>query len=359
MIDPHVHLRDWDQKHKETIEHGLKVADRIGLSGVFDMPNTSPAITSRDLIEKRLSNGYAERSPVFYGVYAGVTANPAQIKEVAQAHKDYFPIAKSRVGVVGLKMFAGHSVGNLGIVKMEDQMTVYETLADNGYRGVLAVHCENEFLLMPSRWNPKDPKSHSFARPPKSEYESIKNQIDFAEAVNFAGNLHIAHVSIPASIGLIEDARRKGKIKITCGVTPHHCQLDYESQPTGEQGLLFKVNPPLRSLEESMRMFDLLKDGKIDWIETDHAPHTLAEKTGKVHDTKGQPQYMSGFPGLPFYPHFLEILRLCNVTETKIRNLTHKNIENAFGFSLPERGIEPTIDLHTEYEVDVYGEIRE
>jgi len=304
MIDPHVHLRDWGQSYKETIAHGLSVAERIGLSGVFDMPNTSPAINSRALLDKRLAEAAKVNSSVFYGVYVGLTSDPAQIREVVQAYKYFFPKENSRVGAVGLKMFAGHSVGNLGIIEPQDQRRVYRNLVEEEYDGVLAVHCERESLLLPFLWNPSEPKSHSFARPSLSEVGSVSDQIEFAEGCGFKGTLHISHVSVPDSVELIEQARRRGKIKITCGVTPHHCMLDYEALPLSGQGLLGKVNPPLRSHNSSNRMFTLLREGKIDWIETDHAPHTLAEKTGKTFDSKGQPQYMSGFPGLPFYPHF-------------------------------------------------------
>ena len=355
MIDPHVHLRDWGQSYKETIAHGLSVAERIGLSGVFDMPNTSPAINSRALLERRLADAEKVNSPVFYGVYAGLTSDPAQIREVVEAYRDFFPKENSRVGVVGLKMFAGHSVGNLGIIEPQDQKIVYETLVDAGYDGVLPVHCEKESLLLPCLWDPANPRSHSFARSHLSEVGSVSDQIKLAEGCGFKGTLHIAHVSAPYSIKLIEAARARGKIKITCGVTPHHCLLDYESIPNSEQGLLFKVNPPLRNSSASFRMFAFLREGKIDWIETDHAPHTLAEKTGKALDAKGQPQYMSGFPGLPFYPHFLEVMRRCYFPSEMIKDLTHNNICKTFGINLPERDVAPVMDLHKEYEVDVYG----
>jgi dihydroorotase-like cyclic amidohydrolase len=76
MIDPHVHCRDWGQSYKETIAHALSVAERVGLSGIFDMPNTSPPINSRALIEKRLSDARGVSSPVFYGIYAYSTPFP-------------------------------------------------------------------------------------------------------------------------------------------------------------------------------------------------------------------------------------------------------------------------------------------
>ena len=352
MIDPHVHCRGWAQSHKETRAHALSVAEKIGLSGIFDMPNTSPPVNSRELIEKRLEDADKVGSSVFYGIYAGLTSNPNQIREVVKAWREFFP------RVVGLKMFAGHSVGNLGIIKEDEQNLVYQTLVKEGYSGVLAVHCEKESLLKKDLWNPKNPISHSYARPPESEVESIKDQIKFATESRFKGNLHIAHISVPESVGLVDRARQEEKIRITCGLTPHHCCLNYDLIPKSQEGLLYKVNPPIRAVDSSGGILSLLKQGKIDWIETDHAPHTLKEKTGKALDAEGNPQYMSGFPGLPFYPHFLDFLRTGGFSEEQIRNLTHKNICDTFNINLPERNITPNRTLHKEYEVDVYGGMR-
>lgn len=345
MIDPHVHFRDWEQNRKETIKHGLSVAERIGLSGVFDMPNTSPTITTRELIERRLEDADKVNSPVFYGVYAGLTSNPNQIKEVVKAWRELFP------RVVGLKMFAVKSgPSNLEVSKEDEQRLVYQTLVDEGYNGVLAVHCEKESFLKPNLWNPKNPKSHSYARPSISEASSVQDQLVFAGQLGFKGNLHIAHVSVPTSVELIEVSRRMNKVKLTCGVTPHHCLLNYDLIPESKQGLLYKVNPPLRDADSSKKMLELLKEERINWIETDHAPHTLAEKLNSP--------YMSGFPGLPFYPHFLNYLKENGFSEEQLRNLTHRNICNTFGIDLPERDIIPDKTLHNEYEVDVYKGMR-
>ncbi len=344
MIDPHVHCRDWKQSHKETIEHALSVAERVGLSGIFDMPNTSPPVNSRELIEKRLADAYKTNSPIFYGLYAGLTSNQNQIKEVVKTWREFFP------KVVGLKMFAGHSVGNLGIVEEDEQRLVYQTLSNEGYEGVLAVHCERESLLSPNLWNPLNPKSHSYARPNESEVRSVKDQIGFAMQYQFRGILHIAHISIPESVGLVDMARQEGSIKISCGLTPHHCLLNYDLVPESKDGLVYKVNPPIRDNVSQKRMLELLKQGKIDWIETDHAPHTLKEKL--------ETPFMSGFPGMPFYPHFLDLLKDSGFSEEQVRNLTHKNICDTFRVDLPERNINPNKNLHCEYEVDVYNGIR-
>ena len=143
-------------------------------------------------------------------------------------------------------MFAGHSVGNLGIIREDEQRLVYQTLSEEGYEGVLVVHCEKESLLKPNLWNPLNPKSHSYARPNESEVESVRNQIDFATESHFGGILHIPHISVPESVGLVDRIRQEGDIKISCGLTPHHCLFSYEFVPESQDGLIYKVNPPLR-----------------------------------------------------------------------------------------------------------------
>lgn len=350
MIDPHVHCRDWNQSHKETVRHALYVAEQIGLSGIFDMPNTDPPINSRELVEKRLGDAQKVRSPVFYGLYVGLTSNPDQIREAVRTCRDFFPKRGNTVGVVGLKMFAGHSVGNLGIIEEDEQRRVYQTLTDEGYGGVLGVHCEKESLLRNDFWDPSKPESHCDARPPEAEYESVRDQIDFASEYGFHGNLHILHTSFPESVKLVDRARKDGKIRVSCGATPHHCRLNRGLMEESESGILYKVNPPLRQLSASVAILTLLKEGQIDIIETDHAPHTLEEKTSK---------HMSGFPGLPYYPHFLKFLgEEVGFSESQIRNLTHNNINKIFGLNLFELNRTPDFNLQGEYEVDIYQGVR-
>jgi dihydroorotase len=373
MIDSHVHLRDWDWGHKETLEHGLYVAGNVGLAAVFDMPNTSPAITTRELVEKRLSEAESLGSDVFYGLYVGVTPDVEQVKRTVEIYREFFPKLGDRVGVIGLKMFAGKSVGDLSVSGEEEQFRVYETLAIEGYEGVIAVHCEKESLIKPELWDPRNPVTHNYARTPESEVESVNDQINFAGVAGFAtregtGHLHICHVSVPNSLYLIEEARRAG-MSISCEVTPHHCLLDTDCMNLGhphyhkwEDAILKKVNPPLRSPEMREKILEALIEGRVDFTASDHAPHTYDEKIGKAFDAKGNPQYMSGFPGLPFLPNFINFLRTRKMGEGRIGELTHNNIERIFGLEhleLPVRDVSPDLNLHTEYEVDVYRGVRE
>ena len=245
MIDPHVHLRDWDHAHKETVEHGIDVAYRAGLDGIFEMPNTSPPLTTKQRILDRvkLADGAIEKLGLtgrfFHGIYGGITKDPEQIKAIVRAHAELFP------RIVGLKMFAGHSTGNMGIIDEEEQRMVYRTLAEAGYEGVLAVHCEKEKHMIASAWDHKRPHTHTRARPPEAEIESVKDQLRFAREEGFKGTLHICHISTPQSVALLE---REDHLNVVCGITPHHAMLAAEDMDE-IRGHLLKMNPPLRPRE--------------------------------------------------------------------------------------------------------------
>jgi dihydroorotase len=115
-----------------------------------------------------------------------------------------------------------------------------------------------------------------------------------------------------------------------------------------QDGLLLKVNPPLRAKPMPAVMFRRLMAGDIDWIETDHAPHTRTDKTGA---------HASGIPGLPFYPRFLRLLSESGMQPGTISGLTHGAICRAFGVSIPEGGRTPDLDLAREYPFDPFADI--
>ena len=169
MIDPHAHLRDWKQAGKETVAHGLRVAWKAGLDGVFEMPNTDPPLISRAAVEERIALADAAGSPVFHGLYAGLTADAAQIEEMVRTWEQRFP------RVVGLKLYAGSSTGDLSVPREADQRRVFDVLTSAGYSGVLAVHCEKESRFRPDLRNPRDPASHCRVRPPEAEIQSIRD----------------------------------------------------------------------------------------------------------------------------------------------------------------------------------------
>ena len=338
FIDPHVHLRDFNQKEKETVKHGLEVARNSGVVALFDMPNTNPPIMTRELVLERLRIAKNANVPeVFYGIYMGITANVEQVKLAVEVYRE-FP------QVIGMKLYAGHSVGDLGVIELKDQRIVYETLTREGYDGVLAVHCEKEDLIHRDHFNPLDAITHCHAQPEKAEIASVSDQIGLVLQTGFGGKLHIAHISSPIAVKLVSEAKERG-LDISSGICPHHFIYDW-SKMRGKNGLLYKMNPPLRSPESREQMFKLLREGKIDWIETDHAPHTL--------DDKVKEPFMSGIPGIASWPVFREYLRHHEFSDDEIEKLTFLNVVERFGIDLPARKPRKLKDRRSDYPWDPY-----
>lgn len=317
-IDPHVHCRDWEQSYKATIESVTDMARSQGVVAIVDMPNTQPPIISQALVDKRLESAKREGCLQGYYLYIGVTSNPEQIKEAVK-------IINANPKVLGMKLFAGRSVGDLAVVEEEGQRMVYKTLAEVGYNGVIMIHCEKEDMFKMEKWDPKKPYTWNLARPPEAEIESIKEQVDFAKEYGIKANIHICHISVPGSVDIVEKAR--SEIRITCGVTPHHLTLSSDDLQAPED-VVYKVNPPIRDTDSVERLRALLKAGKIDWIETDHAPHSSEEKV--FQEGKSASSYMSGIPSLENYHSFLEGLAEDGFSEQQIRELTYLNIKKAF-----------------------------
>lgn len=312
MIDPHVHLRDWKQKSSETLYHGILTGVQCGINTFFDMPNTSPPIIDEFLALERLSDGKTACEQVynatgllpFYYIYFGLTSEVEQIRTAIDIYNKH-----SEEGIVGFKMFASHSTGDLGIINHDDQQRIYQILSEEGYDGVLAVHCEETSLFT-------DSKIHYKSRPAKSEVKAIENQINYALKTGFKGKLHICHVSTEEGIRLIDEAR--SNMSISCGVTPHHLLLNTQN----EKGFV-KMNPPLRSEDNRQAVFQALLDGKIDWIESDHAPHSIESKK-------------KGACGIPGFEGLLRLFALLD--EMGRRDIIIKNderIKEVFGIEVP------------------------
>ena len=342
LIDPHVHLRDWDQAEKETIAHGCEVAWKAGVSALFEMPNTSPTITNRASVQRRIAagdearrslpeaTGDAASADLFHGMYVGLTDDTDQVREAVAVHGEHFP------RVVGFKLYAGHSTGRMGVTAAASQFAVWRALADCGYRGVVAVHAEREDLLRPDLWDPARPESHSEARPSIAEIASVQTQIDLAEAAGFRGTLHICHISVPDTVEIITRERDGLPFRLTGATTPHHVLLDTaqvrraaretadtvarstpQNRPPAAQ---FNVNPPLRESAMRETLFDRLVADDLDWIESDHAPHTWAEKEAGA----------SGLPGLAAFRLLAEELRR-TVTPAAFTRLTKSAVLETFG----------------------------
>ncbi len=325
MTDPHVHLRDWNQNNKETILHGMKTALAAGFNILFDMPNTSPAVTTKELAIKRLDDGKKaieeikrenENADLHYSIYLGLTDNEDQIREMVETHSSLFP------SVCGLKLFLSQSTGNMGIVKKERQEAVIALLSSLSYKGVLAVHAEKESLFR------RDESLHSKVRCPESEEGSISDAIEAVIKSSFPGTLHIAHISTKGGINMLREAKKDG-VKLSAGATPHHSLLT-----VAKEGVFTKMNPPLRMSRDRDAVLEGLFDGTVDFAESDHAPHTVEDKM------KGA----SGIPGFEGMLRMIRFLRNEGMTEKRIDELFAVNALKVFNIPYEPTPVPSVID---------------
>jgi len=318
-IDAHVHYRDWDEAYKETIRGGSEKAATQGIMAVGDMPNTKPSILWEDNVRERLKLAIQEKPLVKYFLWVGLTSRKDQIKEAVR-------LVKEIPQVIGLKLYAGPTTGELGVFDEREQEKIYRILADLKYQGVLAAHCEKKTELKTELWNPDKPWTYGKARPIKAEVEAVKSQIRLARISNFRGHLHICHASCRRTLNLVQMARKNG-LQISCEVTPHHALLSEEEMKKPD-GLKFKVNPPLRPLmivEELRLALIRLAKRKVNWlwIATDYAPHTVDEKL--------KPDGPSGIADYSLYGQLLNWLREKGLSPGEIEQLTFHNIVKTFG----------------------------
>jgi dihydroorotase len=183
-------------------------------------------------------------------------------------------------------------------------------------------------MLKPELWNSKEPWTYGLSRPPEAEMEAVKDQIRFIKGTGFQGHVHICHVSLPETIRIIKEAREQG-LNISCEITPHHALLN-EDKMREKDGLMYKVNPPLRKpgYQKKLKemLISLIQEG-VDWlwISTDYAPHTGEEKM--------KPDGPSGIADYSLYIQLLNNLMEKVLVPKMIEKFTYHNILKAF---LPE-----------------------
>ncbi len=322
FIDPHVHCRDWNQSAKETIRTACLAAMHGGVTQIHDMPNTMPPVMHEEEIQRRLRTADKSGTPVRYMLYAGLSSNRSQIREVVEAVGKYRQVA-------GLKLYAGKSVGGLAVPEPEKQLDVYRALAGLKYSGVLMVHCEKESHFSKEMWSVRNAETWCDIRPPAAELESVKDQLRFAVKSGFRGHLHFCHITLPESIELMKKAPKT--LNVSCGVTPHHMLLNSEMMKKKSRGLYYKVNPPLRSRDAVFGLVRKVLTGNVAWIESDHAPHTLDEKLNAP--------FASGIPELDTFSNFVAaLIRHFQLPWEEIVKITSLNAADTFG--LGDRQVE-------------------
>jgi dihydroorotase len=260
FVDPHVHLRTPGQEHKEDLDSGTRAAAAGGFVAVVAMPNTDPTVDSAPVLGSLREAARREaRIPV--GFMASVTRGLAgeSLTEMAELRAS---------GALGFTD-DGKPVHRAGILRMALQ---YQRLAG----GIIALHEEDPTLSGAGVMHEGTVSARLGLAGIPSVSESTLIARDAALARYEEGRIHIQHLSARESVEAIAEAKARG-VRISCEASPHHLTLTHEALLESLDTRL-KMNPPLRAEEDRQALIAGLRDGTIDCIATDHAPHAREEK---------------------------------------------------------------------------------
>ena len=260
FFDPHVHLRTPGHEHKEDIETGTRAAAAGGYCGVIAMANTEPPVSTAADVEA-LREAAREGASVPTGFLATVSKGMAgeELTEMAELRE---------AGALGFSD-DGLPIRSAGLLRRALQ---YQRLCG----GTIALHEEDPALSGAGVMHEGEVSAALGLAGVPSVSESTMIARDAALAAYEDARIHVQHLSAAESVDAVRAARAAG-VKISCEATPHHlCATDEEVRSL--DAMRFKMNPPLRSESDRQALIEGLRDGSIDCIATDHAPHAREEK---------------------------------------------------------------------------------
>jgi dihydroorotase len=260
FIDLHIHLREPGGEKKETIATGTLAAAHGGFTTVAAMPNTRPVPDSKEQMES-LQARIKENANVRVLPYGSIT-----IRELGQELTDF----------AGLKAAGAFALSDdgVGVQAAGMMLDAMKKAAENDL--AIVAHCEeNSLINKGSVHEGVFSKQHGLNGIP-SVCESVQIARDVLLAEAAGCHYHVCHISTKESVRAVRDAKRAG-IHVTAEVTPHHLLLCDEDIPSLDAN--YKMNPPLRGADDRAALIEGLMDGTIDFIATDHAPHTMEEKS--------------------------------------------------------------------------------
>jgi len=261
FIDVHVHLREPGQEDKETIATGTRAAAAGGFTAVCAMPNTEPvndqAGITRAILDKAASAGVVRVYPI------GAITKASQGEELAEFGdlKDAGCVAVSD---------DGRPVANARVMRRALEYALAFDLA-------VIDHCEEPALSEGASMNEGPVATWLGLRGAPAAGEAIIVERDVLLAELVGGRLHIAHVSAAASADAVRRGKQRG-VRVTAEVTPHHLFLTDELVRERAYDSFTKMNPPLRGEADRRAVLEALREGVIDCIATDHAPHAADDK---------------------------------------------------------------------------------
>jgi len=278
LIDVHVHLRDEGKAYKEDFYSGTAAAAASGITTVLDMPNNEPVTMSAETLRNRMQNA-KEKILVNVGFYSEFPRNLKEIKRIVEE------------GAVAFKLFMAEQVGGLDIDDDYALLEAFKIVSE--LKLLVAVHAEDKATLKKAedrlkRANRNDIEAFLNVHSEKAEVEAVKRLLNAARQADL--RIHFCHISTEKGLREVIDGKKSG-MPITCEVTPHHLFLSVAD--LCQMGTSALTMPPVREKNHIEALWEGIKNGWIDILASDHAPHTAEEKKAKVvWDAK------VGIPGL-------------------------------------------------------------
>jgi dihydroorotase len=306
VVDSQVHLREPGAEHKEDLETGGRAAVKGGVTGVFEMPNTSPLTTSAETLADKVSRATNRMYCDFAFYMGGTRENAHQLGEL-----ELLP------GCAGVKVFMGSSTGSLLVDDDEGVARILATI-----RRRAAFHSEDEDRLNARKHLrvEADPSSHFVWRDAEAARLCTERLIRLARKAR--KRIHVLHVSTADEFPLLAAARDVATVE----VTPNH--LVFTSGDYDRLGNLIQMNPPMREPHHRAGIWQALHSGLVDVLGSDHAPHTLEEKA------KPYPGSPSGMPGVQtLVPVMLDCVNRGMLSLERFVDLTSHGPNRIFGMA--------------------------
>jgi len=339
LIDAHVHLRDEGKTYKEDFCSGTAAAAAGGFTTVLDMPNNKPTTMSMDTLRNRMRIA-AKKLLVNVGFYSEFPEDTNEIERIVEE------------GTVAFKLFMTEQVGGLDASDEHALLRAFRNLSSLGIP--VAVHAEDRVLLEKNRGrleraNQNGVQAFLKAHSENVEVKAICRIIGIAKRVKT--HVHFCHVSTRRGLGAICN-EKAFSMPITCETTPHNLFLTADDLV--KAGMLAVTMPPVREKKHITALWRGVKDGCVDILASDHAPHALEEKKAKsVWNVK------VGIPGLETtLPLLLTAVKLGRLSLADVVRLMSKKPAEIFGLkgrgSLEEGNVADltVVDLNREYKID-------
>ena len=325
LCDVHVHFREPGFSYKETIASGSAAAAHGGYTAVCTMPNLDPVPDSAEHLQVQL-DAIERGAAIKVLPYGAIT-----VGEKGEKLADMEAMSDK------VCAFSDDGKGVQNDEMMREAMTAAKRLGK-----IIAAHCEDNSLLFGGYIHDGEyARMHGHRGiSSASEYKQIERDLRLAEETGCA--YHVCHISTKESVELIRQAKAHG-VNVTCETAPHYLVLcDEDMQEDGR----FKMNPPLRSREDKKALIEGIKDGTIDMIATDHAPHSAEEKgRGLEKSLMGVVGLETAFPVL-----YTELVRQNIITLERLVELMSFKPKERFG--IDTNNDFAVFDISEAYKID-------